>query len=89
MLHAACILSHIKIPYKFINIRSVFVVYLSLHRNSWAFIQYMNFFNDSNIFSLDKNDLIKRKNGRGILLDVENEFQKTYSFIVEKSMGNS
>lgn len=37
----------------------------------------MNLFNDSNIFSLDRNDLIKRKNGRGILLELENEFQKT------------
>lgn len=89
MLHAAWILSHIKIAYKFINIRSVFVVYLSLHHISWPFIQYMNLFNDSNIFPLDKNDLIKRKNGRGILLDLENELQKTYSFIVEKAMGNS
>lgn len=48
----------------------------------------MNLFNDSNIFSLDKNDLIKRKNSRGILLELENEFQKTYSFAIEKAMGN-
>lgn len=89
MLHAACILSHIKIPHKFINIPSVFVAYLSLNHISWLYIQYMNLFNDSNIFSLDRNDLIKRKNGRGILLELENEFQKIYSFIIEKAMGNT
>lgn len=75
-----------------INIRSVFVVYLSLHQISRAFIQYMNLFNESNIFFLDKNDLIdknERKNGRVILLEVENEFQETYSFVIEKAMGNT